>query len=577
MSTTLLKGGTFFDGRGGDGRRADVLVENEKVTRIAETIDAPPGASVIDATGRWVMPGFIDLHTHYDAEVELLPGLQESVRHGVTSVVMGSCSLSLAIGDPTNLADMFCRVEAIPRSVVLPLLKERKTWNTPTEYLDHLDSLPLGPNVSSFFGHSAMRMHTMGIGRSLEKKVVPTSEELGKMDRLLAEALDVGYLGMSIQTLPWDKMDGEEFRSRPLPSVFARWSEYRHFARALRARDRVLQAVPNVSTKINAILLFLMSTGVFRKRLRTTAISMMDIRADRFAFFIAAEIARFLNSALGADLRLQALPEVFDLWADGVDLVVFEEFGAGTAALHLADLTDRAKKLRDPEYRAWFKKEWRSRWIPRAFHRNLEWCEVLDAPDASLKGKTFTQIANERGQDVVDTFLDLCADYGKDLRWFTVMGNDRPDWLEWIVSHPAAIIGFSDAGAHLRQMAHYNFPLRMLKLVRDAETRGKPFMSVGRAVHRLTAEIGDWLGMDAGTLAEGKRADLVVVDPAGLDASVDQVAEEEIPFFGGLKRLVRRNDRAVSTVMIGGKLAWSNGAAAPALGREKLGRVLRAN
>lgn len=576
METVLLRGGTFFDGRGGDGVPRDVLVESGTIARVAERIEPPPAAQVIDAAGAWVMPGFIDLHTHYDAEVELLPGLSESVRHGVTSVVMGSCSLSLAVGDPKNLADMFCRVEAIPRSVVLPLLQERKSWDGAASYFDHLGSLPLGANVASFFGHSAMRMHAMGIGRSLDKKVVPTRDELAAMDRLLAEALEAGYLGMSIQTLPWDKMDGEEFRSRPLPSVFARWSEYRHFARTLRARDRVLQAVPNVSTKINAILLFLMSPGVFRKPLKTTAISMMDIRADRYAFRVAAGVIQVLNRFLRADLRLQALPEVFDLWADGVDLVVFEEFGAGTAALHLADLSERAKLLRSPEYRAWFKKEWRSKWIPRAFHRQLAMCEVLGAPDPSLVGKRFDEIAAARGQDVVDCFLDLCADHGRELRWFTVMGNDRPEWLEWIVSHPAALIGFSDAGAHLRNMAHYNFPLRMLKLVRDAQAKGRPFMSVGKAVHRLTAEIGDWLGMDAGTLAEGKRADVVVVDPTGLTDEVDAVSEEEIPFFGGLKRLVRRNDAAVRAVLVGGRLAWQNGQPAPALGKEKLGTVLRA-
>src|SRR4051794_18824770 len=105
----VVRGGTFFDGRGGAGTRRDVVIRDGRVAEIARDAMVP-GARAIDATGCWVMPGFIDCHTHYDAEVELLPELSESVRHGVTTVVLGSCSLSLAVGTPVNLADTFCRV-----------------------------------------------------------------------------------------------------------------------------------------------------------------------------------------------------------------------------------------------------------------------------------------------------------------------------------------------------------------------------------------------------------------------------------------------------------------------------------
>src|SRR5207247_772085 len=136
---------------------------------------------------------------------------------------------------------------------------------------------------------------------------------------------------------------------------------------------------------------------------------------------------------------------------------------------------------------------------------------------------------------------------------------DRPGPLSWIVRHPDILVGFSDAGAHLRQMAHYNFPLRLLKLVRDAEARGRPIMPVERAVHRLTGEIAAWLGLDAGTLAEGARADVVVVDPTGLDESVERATEAPMAAFGGFVRLVRRNDRAVREVLINGRPALEDG------------------
>src|SRR5258705_7624526 len=109
-----------------------------------------------------------------------MPELFESVRHGVTTIVVGSCSLSLAIGKPVDLADMFCRTEAIPRPAVLSLLQSQMDWKGPTSYFEHLDSLPLGPNVAAFLGHSAIRVEAMGMERSVTKGVRPTAQEMAR-------------------------------------------------------------------------------------------------------------------------------------------------------------------------------------------------------------------------------------------------------------------------------------------------------------------------------------------------------------------------------------------------------------
>jgi N-acyl-D-aspartate/D-glutamate deacylase len=418
----------------------------------------------------------------------------------------------------------------------------------------------------------------MGLRRSLERGVRPSAEELSRMEALVREGLDLGYLGLSIQTLKWDKMGGSrDLRSRPLPSTFARWSEYRRLTRLLRERGRIFQGVPNVSTKVNVLLFLLESVGLLRKPLKTTVISMMDPRASRGIHRLIGALSRTFNRLLGADFRWQALPEVFDLWADGIDVVVFEEFGAGAAALHLQDAASRSALLKDPAYRARFRKQWTSLWLPKAFHRDFNQSEILQCPDASVVGKSFAQVAKEQGRHVVDVFLDLVATYGDALRWFTVMANDRPEELDFICQHPDVLMGFSDAGAHLRNMAHYNFPLRLLRRVREAERRGRPIMSVERAVHRLTGEIGQWLGMDAGVLAQGKRADVVVVNPEGLDEKVDMATEAPMENFGGFVRLVRRNDAAVKSVLISGREAVRDGDVTPPLGRERgFGRVLRA-
>lgn len=585
--TVLLRGGRVFDGGPvpdpadprARGVQADVLLRGGRIEAIGPGLTPPHDALVVNVSDKWVAPGFLDMHTHYDAEVELAPALHESVRHGVTTVLLGSCGLSMAVGRPVDLADMFCRVEGIPRSTVLPLLERIVDWDHPRGYLDHLASLPLGPHVTCMLGHSTLRAHVLGIDRALDEHASPTEAEAAHMDALLEESLDAGYLGLSINTLPWDKMDGAAHRSKPTPSVYGSWREYRRLMRVLRRRERVLQGVPNLATRLNFALFFLAATGLGRKPLRTTLLALMDPKSDRLAHRLVAGLTRVVNTLLGGDVRLQALPNPFDLWTDGLENPVIEEFGAGTAALHLQDPAERARLLQDPAYRERFRRDWRG--LPgkvgQAWHRDLAEARIVHCPEPELDGLTFAEVAQRRGTDPLAAFLDLQATHGDALRWYTVVANDRPDRLAWILRHPDILIGFSDAGAHLRNMAYYNFGPRLLWRAKLAEANGRPFLTPGQAIHRLTGEIADWLGLDAGHLQPGARADVVVLDPDGLNDDVDAIHEEAMPGFPSLQRLVRRNDQAVRQVYISGRLAWDNGAFAPALGQEPgFGTVLRA-
>jgi len=574
----VVNNGLVFDGSGAEPTLQSLGIRDGAVAAISE-VPFPPesAAETIDATGRWVTPGFVDLHTHYDAEIEVAPSLSESVRHGVTTVFMGSCSLGAALGRAEDIADIFCRVEGVPRDIMLPILQEKKDWDTLGGYYEHLEGLTLGPNVASFVGHSNLRMHVMGFERSVQPGERPTRAELQRIDELLTEGLDLGYLGLSIQTLPWDKLDGDRFPARPLPSYFAPWSEYRRLTRILRARGRVFQGVPNIVTKVNVLLFLLESVGLFRKPLRTTVISLMDIIADRKIVKLVPLLSRLFNRFLGADFRFQALPNLFDVWSDGMQLVIFEEFGAGTEAINHVNLEERAQLLADPAYRARFKRQWTNFLAPKVYHRDFRHSEVLSCPDASVVGRSFAEIAESRGCHVVDAFLDLAQEHGEHLRWYSVMANDRRGPLEFISAHPDVLIGFSDAGAHLRNMAHYNFPLRLLKLARDAELRGEPFLPIAQAVHRVTGEIADWFQIDAGHLELGSRADLVVVNPEFLDERLDVAHEAPMEGFGGLHRLVRRNDETIDAVVIRGKIGVRYGLPTPQLGSEHgFGQVLRA-
>lgn len=573
-----LVGGTVFDGTGTPGRPLDVQIRpGAPLALLDPRTPRTEGTTELDARGCWVMPGFIDNHTHYDAELEVSPGLSESVRHGVTTVTIGSCGLGLAAGEPEELADMFCRVEGVPRDRVLPLLERFKDWDTPRAYLEHLDRLALGPNLTVLLGHSTLRAHVMGLARSLDRSVRPSRAELRRMGQVLEDALDAGFLGLSVNTLKWDKMDGERFRSLPTPSTCARWSELRHLNRILRRRDRIWQGVPNISTKLNLLLFLAESSGLgFRKSLKTAVISMVDAKASRPALWLAGTLSHLFNRLLRADFRFQSLPNVFDFWVEGIEVPVFEEFGAGTAALHVKDPAARASLLRDPGYRKRFKREWGSQIWGRAYHRDLRETRIVSCPDHSLEGRSFGEVAERRGLHPVDAFLDLVADHGERLRWYTVLGNDRPAWLRWIVGHPSVQLGFSDAGAHLRNMAHYNFPLRFLKMVHDGHRQGRPPMPIERAIHRLTGEIGAWLGIDAGVLSSGGRADVAVIDPRGLDDEVEALHEAPMKGFEDLNRLVRRNPRAVPAVFVNGRLAARHGEPVPSLGQHAgFGRVLR--
>ena len=570
MTSTVIRNGTVHDGSGAPGRRADVRIGDDgRVEAIGQDLEVPEGAEVLDAAGCWVMPGFLDIHTHYDAELEVAPGLTESLRHGVTTALIGSCGLSMVVGDPEDLADMFCRVEGIPRDTVLPLLRDLVDWKTPGDYVEHLRSLPLGPNIIGMAGHSTLRAHVMGLGRSLDGSVRPDEGELADMDRLVEDGLDAGLLGLSVNLLPWDKMGGTRYRSNPTPSVLARFSEYRALTRALRARDAVFQAIPNLQTRWSIGPLLDLSRARKGRALRTSLLTLMDAPPAMGAYKAMAAVANRYNRHLGAHVRFQALPTPFDLYTDGVENPVFEEFSAGTEALHLADLAARRALMGAPVYRQRFCREWSNKLAARAYHRDLHEARIVSCPDRSLDGRTFAEVAAERGVEPVDLFLDLQIAYGNDLRWYSVVANGDEDRLADIMADPAALIGFSDAGAHLRNMAFYNFPLRMLKRVRDAEAAGRPFMTVEHAVHKLTGDIADFHRIDAGHLAPGRRADVVVVDPERLDDSVEAIHEAPMPGFDGLSRLVRRNDDTVRAVLVNGRVAWRGGAPADDLGTSR--------
>jgi N-acyl-D-aspartate/D-glutamate deacylase len=577
----IIRNGLWFDGTGNTAKTRTLGIRGGVVSTVsALPLDETGCPEVIDAAGKWIIPGFIDVHTHYDAEVLLDPGLRESVRHGVTTVLLGNCSLSAVYADSADAADLFSRVEAVPREFVIRAL-ETKTWSTAAEYVRALNDLPLGPNVSSLLGHSDLRTSVLGLGRATDDEVRPTDAELDRMAALLDDALDAGLLGMSGMDAAIDKLDGDRYRSRALPSTFATWRERRRLIAVLRKRGRILQSAPDIANPISALLFFLSSSRIFgrRKGVRMSLLVSADSKAMPGAQRVLGLGTRLLNAILGASVRFQHLPVPFELYSDGIDLPVFEEFGAGTAALHLRDQLERNELLADTEYRRRFRREFdRKKLGPTLWHRDFHDAVIVECPDKGLVGKSFGQIAAERGLHPLDAFLDVLVDNGeRNVRWTTTVANHRPEQLNKLAAEPTIHMGFSDAGAHLRNMAFYNFSLRLLKRTLDAERAGDPFLTIEHAVYRLTAEVADWFGLDAGTLRQGDRADFAVIDPDGLDESVNSYHEQEVPFYGGLSRMVNRNDAAVVATGVNGTIVYRNGQFGEGYGKTtKSGRFLRA-
>jgi N-acyl-D-aspartate/D-glutamate deacylase len=204
-----------FDGRGTPPQEIDIAIKDGRIVAKGSVLAAEMAAEVIDASGQWLMPGLLDIHTHLDLEVDLDPGLPEAVRHGTTTVLVGNCSLGTCFGpqregDQDPIVDCFTRVENIPKKVLAKCV-EAVTWDNTADYMDHFANIPLGPNVAAFVPHSMLRVEVMGLQQSVSR--APTEAELDRMCELLATALDQGYMGLSTDGLPF-----HIFPTTPIPT-----------------------------------------------------------------------------------------------------------------------------------------------------------------------------------------------------------------------------------------------------------------------------------------------------------------------------------------------------------------------
>lgn len=598
----LLKGATVFDGSGRTPRVEDVAIAGGKIAARGPNLDATKAAEVVDLTGKWLMPGLLDIHTHMDLEVELDAGLSEVVRHGTTTVVVGNCSIGLAFGaqrknDEDPILDCFARVENIPKAVLSKCV-DQVDWDSPRSYLKHLDSLPLGPNFAAMLPHSMLRIEVMGTKASIERQ--PTEAELQKMEALLEDAVEAGYIGFSTDNIPFHYLANEPNQHARIPSPYASRGEQKRLLKILRDNDRVWQVTPDAVNRLGTFKRFLFTSGRFYgKPLRTTALTAIDLVHDRTVWKTFLKIAKFFNSKImKGNFHFQVLSTPFHLWSEGAISPIFEEFEA-TRPLLACDIDDREGRQRvlsDPDYIEKFERDWFDKSIVSTFQRDLavmnidsapvpEWCGdnggaiyqrllKYQAGDSSAALSDAERDAFDKVAAPISEpgfFLHLLREYDREIRWHLTVGNDRPEVLEEMLFDENTLPGFNDSGAHLINLAFFDGNLLTLKIAARRSTD-----KVALAVKKLTRDPAEFFGLDVGSIEPGAQADVTVINPEEL-MQYDTDANRRMEYREILNdsQLVNRSDGVVNSVYIAGELVWEGTERQAVLGTKKLGRALR--
>ena len=622
---TLITGATVFDGTGRPPRTLDVAFEGRSVACVGLNLDPNLARDSLDARGLWLMPGLLDIHTHYDLEVELEPELRESIRHGTTTVVMSNCSLGLAFGhqrvaktgqDP--IVDCFARVENIPKPV-LRKVAEKATWSNSADYLKHFKGIKLGPNVVPMIPHSMLRIEVMGLTDAVTRP--PNPSELGRMAQLLETAMQEGYVGFSTDALPFHYLANDPHRKKKIPSQHLTFRELLQLTKIVRRHGRVWQATPAKDKPLQILRDFMLTSGrLFGRPLKVTAVAAMDLVTNRSLSRMGLVLTRMFNSRwVDGHFRLQALAAPFKVWSEGPITPLAEEIPE-LRELNEPDLEDREARrriLQDPKYRARFVRMWiqgrsgisfarLARWMKRepiALTRRLEDMFVSKSPIPDWLGQDLGTVFNrlrqfqatgsgalsEReevafkeapsfmgyasvGADA-EFLLHLFERYDTDLVWCSVTANRDPRTLKKLLTDGQILPGFSDSGAHLTNMAFYDVNLRGLRLV-----AADGLSTLSRHVRRLTSEPAEFFGLAGiGRLEPGYQADAVLIDPEALRKYDGEASIHEMyrPAFEHMQ-LVNRSDGVVAAVWIAGKKAWDGRDFTPALGHEDMGRCLTA-
>jgi N-acyl-D-aspartate/D-glutamate deacylase len=550
----IIRGGTVVDGSGAEGRIADVVVDGGRVVEVAARADEP-AREVIDAEGRVVAPGFVDPHTHVDPQLWWDPFGLPLVLHGVTSVMAGNCSVTLAPcaeADRDALARLFYQVEEVP----LETLQAAVPWSW-TDFGGYVDGLEgrLGINCATLVGHSAVRYAVMGEA-SLERAA--TAEEVARMREVVRASVRGGAIGFSTSQNKLHVGEG----GVPIPSRWADHDEVVALCEVLGEEGRgVIQTDGGVDIAHRADWVREVG-GPLATRTGRTVLAGNVLPAYAGSQEILDVIAGFREQ--GAAVWAQAGPTRFDSYftLDGgtITFNVFPSWRAIGSMTH----DQRLAAFRDPAMRDAIQRESVEGEAPARWHR-IRVAKATTERNRRFEGRTVAELAAEGGVRVVDLIADLALD--EDLQTqFVIEANPRIDGaIADFLRSPQALVGGSDAGAHVKTFCGGgNTSLMLSKWVRDLGV-----LTLEEAVRRMTSEPAHALGFEGrGLLAPGYAADVVVFDLDRISYDVPRTVRD-LP--AGAERLWH-DATGVDHVLVNGHVAVRDGEVTGALG----GAVLRA-
>jgi N-acyl-D-aspartate/D-glutamate deacylase len=549
VTDLVIRGGLIVDGTGAPGFVADVAVSGGRIVEVG-TVDHAMRASarVVDAGGLVVAPGFVDLHTHYDAQLFYEPELSPSPLHGVTTVVAGNCGLSLApvnAGDESWLTRLLARVEAIPVTALEAGLEYR--WRTYPEFLDVVERSTLGPNVGFLVGHSALRRAVMGPAASAEPA---TEQQLAAMIDLLDAAIAAGGFGFSTATAA-TQLDGDGL---PTPPNFATRDEFVALATVCgRHPGTVLEFIPDSFlsgfTDEDVELMADMSAAANRvlnwnKPLVNPRVPDLHERQLR-----ACTVAE----ARGGRVVPMMTPQNGLIQHDFEPGYVFRAM-PGWGWLFDLDPHARREALRDPANRDLLERAAAEATEGLALVvRNWHQYRVSEVPDpahAGLVGRAIADLAREWGCSPFSAMAEVVTRAGIETSFVRPQFAADDEW-SWearrvLLTDPRVVLQASDAGAHLDMMCGASYPSETFaELVRDRQ-----LFTIEEMVHQFSGVPAALYGLhELGRIAPGARADLVVFDPAEFGPTALQV-RRDLP--GGAARL-QRNAVGVAHVFVNGE------------------------
>ena len=549
----LIKGGRIYDGSGMPSYIGDVAVRGERIVEIGRIKDS--AHQTIDAQGLAVSSGFIDHHTHMDAQIFWDPYATSEPQHGVTSIVMGNCGLTLAPvkpGDHDALVKSFVRVEAIPRSV----LEQGVPWGWHT-FGDYLDALQgkIGINVGGLVGHIAVRQYVMG-EESVERAAAPT--EVEQMKRLVRDAMESGALGFS--TNRNDRHMRED--GKPVGSRLA--------------DDEELFGLCQVLGELNS--------GIIETILGRNRIEHFELY-NRLARLTGRPILwqSLQHRWVEPNLWREQLDAVAPIFRDGyqayglshtVPLVrhfslknaqVFDEFPTWKALMFLPEDV-RKEAFKDPETRKKLQVDLADP-RPTNFHRRWDIVQVekvVKPENQKYAGKSVAEMASMRGQEPMDAFLDLSLEEDLSTVFWNANNGGDPVAMGEILRSPYVLVGTSDAGAHVQFGADFGYGTTLLGLW----VRERQLLTLEHAIHKLTFHVASIYGLEGrGLVRPGYAGDFVIFDPNTVGASEPEWAED---YPGKTKRLIQRS-HGIHYTIVNGRVIYDDGR----LSGELPGQILR--